>query len=127
MTTEEEMTVEQIGEQRAKEFGLKTHPDPEPSYYADDIHKLLGESYDVYAQTHFGKPKYWGPLEPSQYEDTHKGYVLGVRQIDQSSREEEMVELLKKFVDLSVICKTEDSSEFQDLFDRAKSLLERKP
>ncbi len=110
------MTTEELGEQRAKELGLKTHPDPEPSYYADDIHKLLGEGVEVENPSD-DKDTACQRWSLSEYSikgyGKQQGLLIGIRPINPPSRVESEI---KAKID-----------QINKLSKEIEALLERKP
>ena len=48
---------------------------------ADDLERILSEGVKVHAHYKTDKPRYWGPSENGQFDDTHTGLVIGIKPI----------------------------------------------
>lgn len=100
----------ELGRKRAAEIGLKSSEWLQGiCYFADDVHRLLGEAEEV-----FGRPERgfrWNQeiVTITADPDTHKALILGIRPIKQESPEdikilkerlrkaELLIEMLRKF------------------------------
>lgn len=137
------MNVFELGNKRAKELGLQPKSVDIPIghwsnavYLADDIHKLLGESMEVFggkvglldlrfrfeeARKLDGSPNEWA---------THTAFLIGIKPIEKDSAEELLQDFLKWFGDNNIIQyrgnKLPDCNDLHSLEARAKKLLENK-
>ncbi len=122
------MTTEELGRKRCEELGLKTHPDPEPSYYADDIHYLLGDGVEVvgtYDRTLNHISSTFGQIQSKK--DYDSALLIGIRPIKQPSREEQLEELVRELIEREKNSYSENPKyKLNDWLAKAKSLLERK-
>lgn len=104
-----------LGEQRAKEMGLKIIG--ECYYPAGAIHKLFGEGL-VNTSCPSGTGLLWGSERVP--EDTHQGLLVGIRPIKRLDTSDS---LLKEFVE-SWFEKDIRGNLFSDIAERAKLFLE---
>lgn len=110
----------ELGKQRAEELGLKIGAiDGKKCFYdIDDIHKLLGEAEETFAQISKGDEHlstYWMKEE----HHTHQALLIGIRPIVQESEERKLLrELAEHTPEINAIFGPE-------FMIRAKALLER--
>lgn len=129
MKVEKKDEVLERGKRIAEELGLTTATFEASGYIKfyphDTIHRLLGEGVDVWAHFETDKPKYWGPHENNNFNDTHTGIVIGIRQIVQESEERRLLrELTLKCERQKVEPHSFTRLDLSDIYERAKKLLE---
>ena len=66
-----------------RELGLRIIYSPDMTEYvkAIELERVLSEGVKVYAHYETDKPRYWGPSENGQFDDTHTGLVVGIKPI----------------------------------------------
>lgn len=125
------MSKIELGKKRAEELGLKWQRmiDIE-MYYADDIHKLLGDGQEVHNFMALGNRKsMWyestamSLLSTPDWEEI--GLVIGVRPIHKDTAESLLRELMKYDGVLAITTQqgTFEMKTTYDIFARAKKLL----
>lgn len=89
--------------------------------WSDEMIKRFGSKFMEGKKKEEGHS--WNKHNYNGFWQTHQARLIMIEPIKKKSREERATELLKKFLDLSIVCKTEDAKDFQELFDSSRELL----
>ena len=71
--------------QKIKDLGLQVFTKPYHTenqlVSADDLLELLDAGVEVYTHSDSKKPSYWGPKENGQFNDTHTGLIINIKEL----------------------------------------------
>lgn len=120
----------ELGKKRAEELGLRhqrLHLNTTDVYFADDIHKLLGNGVEVRGGGHYMSPKsgptirsWSAPCLFDQESDDHSALLIGIKPITPPSEERQIIQAMVNSWDSS---DKPITPEFVQSIDRARGWL----